>query len=295
MNPLVSVCIPTYNNPDGLQKTLACITSQTYQNLEIIVSDNCSACPEVKEVINGFAAIDTRIIPYQQESNIGVDLNFRFVQKKATGKYMMFAQDDDWWSSQFIEKLVEGLEANPEIPVAICPSQYENVYGQRSELHYLDHLSPFNVIGNGDLSFVTMGIWKNGYTHKYAPNFPTQDLSKSIHTIYGEDHIMMAHILMIFGKVVVVPSERYVKGYKERVFRACFEDSCWYSYRSWYYLMKFLIESPHISDEKKLLLPIVAITNLFRATAVTMVQLAVSLPEGSYLKRKVQQRFFGAN
>ena len=40
--PMVTVGIPTFNRPEGLERTLACITKQTYTNLEIIVSDNCS-------------------------------------------------------------------------------------------------------------------------------------------------------------------------------------------------------------------------------------------------------------
>lgn len=42
-NPLVSIGIPTYNRPQRLRKTLAGITCQTYSNLEIIVSNNCSS------------------------------------------------------------------------------------------------------------------------------------------------------------------------------------------------------------------------------------------------------------
>ena len=46
--PLVSVGIPTYNRPEGLRRTLECITKQTYKNLEIIVSNNCSSGPEIE-------------------------------------------------------------------------------------------------------------------------------------------------------------------------------------------------------------------------------------------------------
>ena len=295
MLPLVSVCIPTWNNPDGLKKTLFTICSQTYQNLEIIVSDNCSPNPEVQEVIQWFCNLDPRIQAYRQKEWVVVDLNFRFVQEKATGKYMMFAQDDDSWSSAYIEKLVEGLEANPEIPVAACPSQYMTKDGRKSEIHYLDKLTPLKITGNGDLTFVTMGLWKNGEIQKYSPNFPVQDVKLGRGAIYGEDLIMIGHILMVFGKVVVVPSERYIKGYKVGMFARCFDDDPFYSYRSWYHMLKFYYNSKYIPFNRKLLLPVVAITNLFRATAITMVQVAVSLPEGSLIRRKVQQRFFGAN
>ena len=41
-HPLVSVGIPTYNRPKGLKRLLKQIQNQTYKNIEIIVSDNCS-------------------------------------------------------------------------------------------------------------------------------------------------------------------------------------------------------------------------------------------------------------
>ena len=42
---LVSIGIPIYNQPESLEKTLNSITKQTYQNLEIIISDNHSPGP----------------------------------------------------------------------------------------------------------------------------------------------------------------------------------------------------------------------------------------------------------
>ena len=68
-NPLVSVGIPTFNRPDGLRRTLECITNQTYKNLEIIVSDNCSPGPETEAVVREFMAKDRRIQYYRQENN----------------------------------------------------------------------------------------------------------------------------------------------------------------------------------------------------------------------------------
>jgi len=43
VHPLVTIAIPTYNRADGyLREALASALNQTYQNIEIIVSDNCS-------------------------------------------------------------------------------------------------------------------------------------------------------------------------------------------------------------------------------------------------------------
>jgi len=113
--PLVSIGIPTYNRPLGLQRTLKCITNQTYKNIEIIVSDNCSPIPKVKKVMGEFLDKDNRITYYRQENNIGRIDNFRFVLKKANGEYFMWAADDDEWDKDFILILMQNIGSKDAI------------------------------------------------------------------------------------------------------------------------------------------------------------------------------------
>jgi len=101
--PLVSVGIPTYNRPDGLRRTLEHITAQTYKNLEIIISDNCSPGDEVEKVIHEFSSVDPRIQYHRQPENIGLSRNFGFVLRQAVGEYFMWAADDDEWDPSYIE------------------------------------------------------------------------------------------------------------------------------------------------------------------------------------------------
>jgi len=110
--PLVTVGIPTYNRPEGLERTLACITRQTHANLEIIISDNCSPGPEVREVIIRYAGLDKRITYYIQEKNISIIPNFQFLLDRASGEYFMWAADDDNWDANFIEVCVKGMTEN---------------------------------------------------------------------------------------------------------------------------------------------------------------------------------------
>lgn len=107
--PLVSVGIPTYNRPEGLRRTLECITGQTYQNIEIIVSDNCSPGPETEVVVQEFIAKDSRIQYFRQQENKGGPFNGKFVLEKATGEYFMWAADDDEWEDRFIEVCISKI------------------------------------------------------------------------------------------------------------------------------------------------------------------------------------------
>jgi GT2 family glycosyltransferase len=101
--PLVSIGIPAYNRPVGLRRTLEFICSQTYSNIEIVVSDNASPDAAIKSVAEEFAARDPRVRYFRQPANIGVAENFRFVLAKASGEYFMWAADDDEWDSKFVE------------------------------------------------------------------------------------------------------------------------------------------------------------------------------------------------
>jgi glycosyltransferase involved in cell wall biosynthesis len=291
MTPLVSVCIPAYNNPEGLYNTLDCICRQSYKNLEIIISINPSPDPVITKkmltIAGNFERFDTRIEIYQQEHYVNVDINYRFVIDKARGKYFMFAQDDDWWSRDFIKNLVAGLEAHPESPAAICPVRYIIGKEKQSELHDMKHLSVYSTTGSGDMGFVCMGIWKTN-------RFKNSEVRLPIYVL-GGDHITVAQAILAYGKIVIVDSELYLKGFKEGRFQVCFNLDFWYSFRSWYWLMKTLIQSQIIPWDRKLILPVVAATNLFRASAITGVQIVLMLPESNPIRKKVQQRFFGAN
>ena len=115
--PLVSIITPTYNRPEYLKLALESAVQQTYQNIEIIVSDNCS--PENPElIVNSFE--DSRIRFSRNQSNLGMFPNTMNAFKKARGKYVASLLDDDLWEKDFLAKLVPALEANSNLALAFC-------------------------------------------------------------------------------------------------------------------------------------------------------------------------------
>jgi glycosyltransferase involved in cell wall biosynthesis len=101
--PLVSVGIPSYNRPQGLDRLLSSITKQTVDNIEILISDDCSPNSVVKGILEEFAARDRRIRFFRQPRNIGLIANHQFVRDQARGKYFMWAHDDDEFPADYIE------------------------------------------------------------------------------------------------------------------------------------------------------------------------------------------------
>ena len=81
--PLVSIGIPTYNRVDLLDATIKCSVSQTYKNIEIIISDNDSPGNEVENLVKSYMKRDKRIVFKRQSKNIGPGENFKYLFNKS--------------------------------------------------------------------------------------------------------------------------------------------------------------------------------------------------------------------
>ncbi len=110
--PLVTIGLPTYNRPDGLQKCLEAITKQTYSELEIIISNNCSTDERVQPIIDAFVAADHRATVIRQPVNIGLEENFNAVFAASSANYFLWMSDDDYFDPDYVEKCVSFLEEN---------------------------------------------------------------------------------------------------------------------------------------------------------------------------------------
>ena len=113
--PLITIAIPTYNRADSyFKEALESALSQTYTNIELIVSDNCST-DSTEELVKSYD--DSRIFYYKQNINIPANENFNFCLKNANGKYFMLLHDDDLIDHKFLEKCVNRLRKNPDIGI----------------------------------------------------------------------------------------------------------------------------------------------------------------------------------
>lgn len=108
MDKLVSVVVPLYNCKVYLEKCLNSVIEQTYSNLEIIISDDCSTDGSY-EVAKQLADRDNRIQLYKQPKNIGLLENYNFLFKTAKGAYITIQDADDWSDPDRLEKQVNIL------------------------------------------------------------------------------------------------------------------------------------------------------------------------------------------
>jgi len=97
--PFLTVAIPHYKHRRYLEGVLASLFEQTYQDFEIVVSDDCSP-DDSSAVIPALLEKSGRPFRYySQPANLGYDGNVRFCLKSAAGRYILLLGNDDAASS----------------------------------------------------------------------------------------------------------------------------------------------------------------------------------------------------
>ena len=184
--PLITVAIPTYNNPSGLKDTLRFITQQTYKNLEIIVSDNCSSGDETKKVVKEFIIKDKRVKYFRHKENILAWPNFISTLDKAKGKYFMWAGDDDEWLPNYIESCMNVLLNKKSLDMVFTEYKFLSAKGGFfynyhpkinfnffSKLSRIDALSLFILMDDStNKAIVILGLWKKSSLSKVMETLP---------------------------------------------------------------------------------------------------------------------------
>ena len=129
MEDLVDVLVATYNtDATYLKKQIQSILKQTYQNLHIYISDDCSTKPEIKEILKEFAQKDKRIKLFLQSQNLGYNKNFEFLLNQSTAEYITFSDHDDIWYLDKIEKSLQKLK-NEKVDMVYCNCRQINEKG----------------------------------------------------------------------------------------------------------------------------------------------------------------------
>lgn len=129
MEDLVDVLVATYNtDATYLKKQIQSILKQTYKNLHIYISDDCSTKPEIKEILKEFAQKDERIKLFLQSQNLGYNKNFEFLLNQSTAEYITFSDHDDIWYLDKIEKSLQKLKKE-KVDMVYCNCRQINEKG----------------------------------------------------------------------------------------------------------------------------------------------------------------------
>lgn len=150
-NPLVSIVIITYNSSEYVLETLESAKQQTYQNIELIVSDDCSTdntvaiCREWLEK-NKSRFVRTELITV--EKNTGIPANANRGYKKAQGEFIKGIAGDDILLPNCVEDLVNAI-GDDYIITGICQAFYLNNNGKKTLSYQVPSTDRFSFFNGG--------------------------------------------------------------------------------------------------------------------------------------------------
>ena len=120
--PLVSVIVPNYSHADYLDERISTIVNQTYQNIEVLLMDDCSP-DESRSVLEEWAAKDDRLEVLFNEKNSGSPFaQWARGSAWAKGKYLWIAESDDACALDMLALHVDALERNEKAVMAYSHS-----------------------------------------------------------------------------------------------------------------------------------------------------------------------------
>jgi glycosyltransferase involved in cell wall biosynthesis len=184
-NPLVSVCVVTYNQEAYIEDCLKSILQQqTSFDFEVIIGNDCST-DRTGEIISKYAALHSnKVQVVNYDRNVGPFVNFNHVHSLARGKYVAHCDGDDLFLPGKLEKQFNFMEANQDMSVVWHKVNYFTDNGKEvAELS-----APHNQTAMGQL--VSFGyalrcgtvathssmMYRKSARRTYNPKFDTLDL-----------------------------------------------------------------------------------------------------------------------
>ena len=214
---LVTIGIPVYNGELSMKKCIESVLSQTYENFELIISDNAST-DSTPDICKEFLKKDDRITFVRQNENMGQNWNFNFPLEKANGEYFVWLVADAILLPEFIEKNIAVLESQDNAVGCISKIKIDRTYVDKfkTEKEILKKIGLVYRPNNSYSGEGTLPITGNYVERirKYLNNFPWEMMmaiyrtkplrESSIHDFFlGWDASLVLNILK-HGEIKVV-------------------------------------------------------------------------------------------
>jgi len=108
--PKVSIGLPVYNGERFIRRAIESVLSQTFIDLELVISDNAST-DDTQKICEQYSANDSRVRYVRQTTNLGRIQNYFVVLQISSGLYFAWlAHDDHYRNADHIALLVDALD-----------------------------------------------------------------------------------------------------------------------------------------------------------------------------------------
>ena len=171
--PLISIILPVYNTPERwLRACLDSVRGQLYGFWELCISDDASTKPQVRSVLQEYAAKDDRIKVVFRERNGHISAASNSGLELATGNYVALLDHDDVLSEHALFHVAQTIIKHPEARLVYSDEDKIDEAGRRYDPYFKSDWNPvlfyghnmFNHFGIYSLDLVRdVGGFREGY------------------------------------------------------------------------------------------------------------------------------------
>lgn len=208
----LSLCIPSYNRPEGIKRALESVDAEKYANeLQIVVCEDCAPKRlEVRAVVEEFKKSSKYAVKYvENEVNLGHGKNWRHCAHEAEGEYLMYIGDDDMVAPKALDPFMEWLHKHDNLGYICRAYQQLNSDGSVTPFKYYNKDKFYEPGIDAYIAFFMKSNLMTGYTIKREYTYDFEDPSVD-YTLFYQMYLMAEVCLRYPSAYCNIPIGQYV-------------------------------------------------------------------------------------
>ena len=157
--PLISVIMPVYNPPPHLlTECLDSVCGQLYEDWELCIADDASTDPQIRPILQQYAAKDPRIKVVFREENGHISRASNSAIELAQGEFIALLDHDDLLTPDALFWVVEALQRHPEAGVIYSDEDKIDEEGNCLDPYFKPDWNPYLFLGQNMVSH--LGVYR---------------------------------------------------------------------------------------------------------------------------------------
>jgi hypothetical protein len=200
---LVGIGVPTHNGEPYLGEALAALLAQDHRELDIVVADNAST-DRTPEIVAEIMRRDSRVRYERVEDLMPAAENFNRAFALTSGRYFMWAADDDLWDPTYVRRCLAALEADPDAVMASTSLRFIDPAGKILDSNYARYDNP-DLSSRSVVERVKILLRRGGFYQVYGlARREALERTPLFQDIYGPDVVLTLELAML-GPILRIP------------------------------------------------------------------------------------------